>query len=185
MSSIFLACAVLGGGLLLVQLLAGVVGVGLDTDVSDAGHTAFGDGLNLFSVRALSAGLAFFGIAGMGAFSVGVPPLLALLVALPVGVVATIAVAFLLRTFTRFDMDKTPQLVAAIGERATVYLPVPGEEQGAGKVHVVVQGRLLECPAVTTHQETLPVGRAVIVTDVRETGTLEIIPATLPSAEVL
>lgn len=185
MTSIFLACAVLGGGLLLVQLLLGLLGLGVDGEMADPGHTASSEGLNLFSVRALSAGVAFFGVAGLGASSLGLSSLLALLVAIPIGFTAMVAVAFVLRSFTRLEMDKTPQIVAAIGERATVYLPVPGDERGAGKVHIIVQGRLLELPAVTNQSETLPAGSAVIVTDVRDTGTLEVIPATLPSSEVL
>jgi hypothetical protein len=57
-----------------------------------------------------------------------------------------------------------------------VYLTIPAERSGIGKVHVTVQERLIECPAITTHA-AIPTGTPVLVIDVDDerTGTLIVV----------
>jgi hypothetical protein len=78
MTTFFVVCAALGGGVLVVQLLLGLLGVvdaGGDMDAGgghDGGHGHIAaEGLDLLSVRALSAGVAFFGLGGLNGSEVG------------------------------------------------------------------------------------------------------------------
>ena len=86
MTTFFLTCALVGGVLLIAQLVGGALGAEHDTAMHDGAvgsaldgalthlhqtaHETSG-GLQLLSVRALTAAVAFFGIGGLGAISLG------------------------------------------------------------------------------------------------------------------
>ena len=55
----------------------------------------------------------------------------------------------------------------AIGANAKVYIPIPEQGHGEGKVTLYVQGRYAECDAVTTEPELLRTGTTVRIVDVR------------------
>jgi hypothetical protein len=194
MTSFFVVCTVLGGGVLLLQLLLGIFGVdgahGLDhlDAPHDLGHGGThdggaGNGLNLFSVRALSAGLAFFGLSGLAATSAGWPLILALPTAVVPGFLAMLLVAFSMRWLLRFESDRSIHVSDAIGEGGTVYIPIPGSESGPGKVTLTLNGRTVEYDAVT-RGEALSTGTKVTVVDVREPDIVEVV-ATPTLDEVL
>ena len=178
MASFFLACAVLGGTVLVLQLVLGVLG--LHHDGSDAhlhtGHDAAhgaSQGLNLLSVRALSTFTAFFGIAGRAILAAGLGTLPAALGGTVAGGVAMVSVAALMRAMLRLESDGTVRVEGAIGEPAVVYLQVPGRKAGVGKVHLTLQNRTVEYRAITAHEE-LPTGSKVIVVDVVSPDTVEV-----------
>lgn len=178
MSTFFLVCAVVGAGLLVLQLLMGVAGMDhgdlLGVDVSDV-HV--GDALNLLSLRALAAGLAFFGLIGMLVLSVGGPAVLALPAAVAAGLGSATAVALAHRQMRRLERDGTVRLENAVGEAATVYLSIPGGDGRPGKVHLALQGRTVELQAIS--RNPLPTGAEVVVVDVIGPDTVEVVPQLL------
>lgn len=183
MNTFFLTCAVLGAVLLIAQLVMGMVG----GSNHDAGHHAGGhsdtasDGLQLISVRTLSALIAFFGIGALGAASLNWPTILATVAGLVLGTAAMFGVAFLMRAMLKFEHDGSIDIQRAIGESATVYLPIPAAEGGAGKVTLALQGRTVEYQAVTTEGTSLPTGMAVLIVEVRDNDVVEVVP--LPSID--
>lgn len=180
MNTFFLTCALLGGAVLVVQMVLGVLGA--DHHHGDVGHGHFhvgGDShlheaLDLFSVRALSAGLTFFGFAGMAVIGMGLPGLLALPVALVVGAGAAVGVAYIMRQLLRLEQDNTGSIAETVGTVGTVYLPVPGERGGIGKVHLTLRNRTLECAAVTPN-EALVTGAPILVIDVSGEDTVVVV----------
>jgi hypothetical protein len=183
MPTFFLACALLGGGVVVLQLVLSLIGLGHDgphdlhVHAEHAPHASSDGalaGLQLTSLRALSAAVAFFGLAGYGLSSAGASPWLALPVAVVAGAVALFAVALLLRLLLRFESDGVVHLENAMWQAGTVYVPIPGERQGAGKVSMSVQGRLVEYQAVTA-SEALPTGAPVTVVAVLPPDTLEVV----------
>jgi len=180
MAALFLVCALVGAGLLVLQL----VGAGLDHGELHAGdhgagggaHDAFSHGLHLFGVRSLTAALAFFGTAGWLALRAGWSPLLALPAAVLAGLVAMVGVAMMLRSMTRLESDGTLRYANALGLDGRVHVSIPGARDGAGKVMLTLQGRLVELPAVTTGA-AIPTGTAVTVVDVQDDDVLEVRPA--------
>jgi hypothetical protein len=193
MTSFFVVCTVLGGGVLILQLLMGLLGVdglhGLDHldaphDIAHAGaHDGAAGGLNLFSVRALSAGIAFFGLSGLAATSAGWPLILVLPAALVPGFLAMLLVAFTMRWILRLESDRSIHVSDAIGEGGTVYIPIPGSNAGPGKVTLTLNGRTVEYDAVT-RGEALSTGTKITVVDVREPDIVEVV-ATPTLDEVL
>jgi hypothetical protein len=168
----FIACAALGGVVLVLQLLLGLIGG--DTDLDHDAHGHLGEGLDLLSVRSLSAGVAFFGIAGAGTATAGWPSFLAFGAALASGLVATVVVAYLMRAMRKLEVDGSERIENALGQTATVYLRIPGNNQGAGKILVPMQGRTVEYQAVTPGGE-LPSGSVVVVRDIVGPDIVEVV----------
>ncbi|HEX5439000.1 MAG TPA: hypothetical protein VFW98_17745 [Gemmatimonadaceae bacterium] len=208
MGSFFLVCAIVGGGAALLQFALGLFGLGdhelasaepahLELSHAGAAHeipsaeseAAAHDapvraGLNLFSIRALSAGLAFFGLTGLAALHAGWPSLLALPAAVVPGVLAMALVAYAMRSLLKLQSDGSLRLMNAIGSGGTVYIPIPGAEAGPGKIMFALQDRTVEYDAVT-RGEALPTGTAVTIVDVRDDNVLEVVPTPNPLPEDL
>jgi len=176
----FLTCAILGGGILIVQLLLGVLGIvhhDIDAhhDVHGGHHEAASEGLNLLSVRALSAGLGFFGVGGMAGVATGLGLLAALPLAIALGLAAMIGTAMITRWMLTFEDDGSVSIHGAVGSTGTVYLAIPGERKGAGKVLLTLQNRTVEYQAVTS-RGALPTGASILVVDVVGPDTVDVVP---------
>lgn len=177
MITLYLTCAAIGGILLVAQLVLGAFGAGHH----DVDHHDASDGLQLLSVRAISAAVAFFGIGGLGSRAAGLPLFIGLPLALVLAGAAMLGVALVMRSMLGLQRDATVQIERAVGLPATVYVPVPALLAGAGKVTMVLGGRTVEYEAVTPDGEALPTGAAVVVVDVRDNQTLEVV--LLPSVD--
>ena len=179
MTTVFLWCAVIGSAVLIFQLVASIAG--LEHGHSHDGFHGDGaaEGLNLLSIRSIAAGLAFFGIAGLAARPFGL--IIASAAAVLAALGAAVVIASLVRAFGRLERDGTLSLGAAVGTTGTVYLSIPGHRSGAGKVHLTVQNRLVECTAVTT-DDPLPTGASVLVIDLEGRDTVVVVrnPILLP-----
>ena len=163
-SAFYWLCLLLGGGIVVLQFGASLLGLDHDAPHDVPGHGALSEGLQLFSLRALSAGVAFFGVGGLAGQLAGLPTLLTVATGAGLGVLAAAGMATLLRGMHRLERDNTFRLSATVGHSGTVYLGVPGGRAGAGKIHIEVQGRLMELDAITPDDE-LPTGTRVLVTD--------------------
>jgi hypothetical protein len=180
MPTFFIACAGLGGLILVAQVLLGLFGfdhgVGdLEGDVA-AGGSGIDAGLELLSVRAISAGIAFFGVGGWAAEAWGAPGPLAALVALVPGAAGMVATAWMTRQVRRLESDGSIVVERAVGTAGTVYLTVPPGESGAGRVQLALQGRTVELRAVTRERSPIPTGSQVVVVGVVDGDTVEVIP---------
>lgn len=174
METLFLACAVLGGAVLVLQLLLGLVGMDHHFD-GLALHLDSAEGLNLLGVRAVSAGLTFFGIGGLAGYATGLGLAAALPAAVLLGLGAAFGVAAAMRALLRLESDGSVRIERAVGEPAVVYLSIPGGRAGVGKVHLKLQDRLVEYQALSAHP--LPTGAQVVVVDVVGPDTVEVAPS--------
>ena len=191
MSTLFLWALGIGAAVLGIQVLLGFVGLDADADVDldapdleapelDAGGgvggSGAGEGLNLLSVRSLSAALATYGAFGLtlGRF---LPDAIAAVVSVIPAVAAAALTAWVMRKILQLHSSGTIRLAASVGTEGTVYLPVPAAGVRHGLVHVVVQGRMIELPAFTKGDAELPSGAEVVVTAVRDGGeAVEVVP---------
>lgn len=182
MATLFLVCAVLGGGALLLQLAASLLG--LEHGDAHFDHELGGElagGLNLLSVRSLVAAVAFFGIGGRGALVAGLGVLPATLVGLGCGVAAAVAVAAVMRLLRNFDRDGVVRIERAVGQPARVHVRLSEDRSRPGKVMLTLQDRLLEVPAVSLDGE-LPTGTDVTVVGLVDAETVEVVRTPEPGA---
>ncbi len=180
METTFLVCATLGGTLLVIQLIGTLIGFGGDHDFDhggDGGHGTDAHGsdwfLGVLTIKTATAALTFFGIGGKIALNAGATEMAALGVAVGAGVVALYLVAALVRSLHKLKADGTARIERSVGSPATVYLRIPGERAGAGKVHLNLQNRTVEYQAITPGRE-LPTGAQVKVIAVVNADTVEV-----------
>jgi hypothetical protein len=118
MESLYFYCAAASSGILLLQLVFGLLGMGHDADFHDgAGDIHFGhaDGVDhadhagtwfvgLLSFRAIVSAVMMFGLAGMSAEKM-FEPRTSFLIAVGCGVAVLFGVAYLLKTLYGFAND--------------------------------------------------------------------------------
>jgi hypothetical protein len=178
METFYLICAGLGGTLIVLQFLASAVGFHLESDhdldhETDHDHdSSHGSFLGLLTLRSVSAAIAFFGLAGLSANSLGAAPLGTLGAAVLGGFAALYAVVGIMNFFKTLKHDGTARLERAVGATGTVYLRIPGGNAAPGKVTLNLQNRTVECEAYSG--EEIPTGRTVRVLAVRGANAVDV-----------
>jgi hypothetical protein len=138
------------------------------------GTSAHSDGwfVGIVTIRSLVAAVAVFGLTGLGAMK-HLPPVKAFAAASLAGLGMLYLVGWMFKQLYQLQADGTVQMQDTIGCTGTVYLNIPGQLQGAGKVTVKVAERTMEYPAMTAG-ESLKTGTPVVVTNVISEDTLEV-----------
>ena len=121
--------------------------------------------LKLFTVQGIVAFFAVSGWVSIAAISGGMPPFLGLPLGVVAGFFAMYGIAKLIQLSKKLVENGTVDFRNAIGESATVYIPIPPNGEGEGKVTLTLQGRFMECEAVSYSREQLKTGTQVRVTD--------------------
>ena len=189
MTTVFLICAVVGGIILVAQFLMTLIGFGsdavgidlpddLDGDLASVFPDGYGDPtaiLQVLSFRTVVAAVAFFGIGGMAAQSIEVAPTSSLVVATASGLLALMAVYWLMRGLYSLKSEGTIRIERAIGRHGTVYVSIPAQRGGSGKIQMNLQNRTVEFDAVTDGARLVP-GAKVVVVDVVTPSTVAVEP---------
>ncbi|MEW4571143.1 hypothetical protein AB1L88_25005 [Tautonia sp. JC769] len=191
MNTFFLFCAIVGGTILTLQLLLTLLGVGGDlggegldlpdlpdgdSPESTVGHDAggFSDIARRITFQGVVSFITFFGVGGLAAQGSGVSTLGSLASASVLGTLATAVLAFAFAGVRKLQGSGSLSMANAVGSVGRVYLKVPGDNSGVGKVFVTVQGRSEEVRAVTSGPELRP-GEAVVVVHAVDDRTLEVV----------
>lgn len=192
LNPLFFYCAVLGGGVMLLQLALTLLGMddgglgdvvdsaGIDLGDMDVDVDATTDSsgywfFEMLSLRTLSAAAAFFGLAGKLSFASGLSPHVALLLALVAGYLSMYAVYWLFKQIFKMEVSGHQRIQKALGLVGQVYVPIdPG---ATGKVHLDMQNRTVEYAAVSDLAERLATGAKVVVTEIVSSDTVKVEPA--------
>ena len=141
---------------------------------SDGGHDAAhpGTGMNLLTFRNFINFLIGFGWTAI-LLKNSVPATgLRLLIAILVGVVLVVLVMLLFKWLTDMQESGTINVFkSAVDCQGTVYLTIPGERAGEGKVQITIQNAVREYAAVTDGP-TLKTGTRIRVVEVISPTTL-------------
>jgi hypothetical protein len=197
METFYTLCAVIGGTVLVCQFLLTLLGLGGDHDVGgdhsfdvghDGGTDAGHDGthevgheaesswlVGVLTFRTIVAALTFFGLAGLAALRSDVEQVPSFGAAALAGGLAMFVVAGVMRGLGKLRSEGTVHINRSVGRVGTVYLSVPGNRAGAGKVLLNLQNRTVEYQAVTA-QDELPTGAKVVVVAVVNPNTIEVAP---------
>lgn len=196
MTDFFWILAISGSAFLAVQTILILLGFGSDDDADvdsdvdteldlddsieldtndDTGEGAgVDDSVSSFQWFSLKSIVGFIGGAGWGGliFSrFGLGDFIALAGGIGVGVVVGTGVAWLLYLLSKMKDSGTLQMRNALGQVGDVYLRIPAEESGTGKIQVVVQNSMRELNAKTRGEE-IPTGARVRVTGIRGTTVI-------------
>ncbi|MDO5580848.1 MAG: hypothetical protein Q4G69_06905 [Planctomycetia bacterium] len=151
-----------------------------DTGDGDTGDGDAGDGdgahgvghgsvlgfLKILSLRTCSAGLAFFGLAGLGSESAGIHPIITFLIAMIAGFFGILLVYLLFRLLYSLRYSGSIQEGTLLGCKGTVHVRIPPARSGAGKILVNQQERTMEYEAVSDYEETLPAGTPIVIAEI-------------------
>ena len=171
---IYWGIALIASALFVVQLLLSFVGVDSDLDIDLEDGDA---GIGIFSIKGLISFFMFFGWGGIAALSAGLRTPQVLMVAFLIGFLAMVAVAYVFSKLLGLQESGTVNISGAVGEKAEVYLTIPGDKGGLGKIHLKVGGKVMEFDAVTTGY-TLSYGTEVIVTNIDSENVMLVEAAT-------
>lgn len=166
----------------------------IDDDGPDFGHqqheaSSHGHGhdaapepsLRLFTLRGI---VAFFSLAGWSGLVAlqskwSLPAVFG--AAFIAGAIGSYTVAKVLQVFLKLQDSGNVHLDNAIGLEAEVYLRVPANCQGQGKITMLLQERYVEIEAVTRGDTDLKPGSRVVVTDLMNVDAVVVRAASRPN----
>lgn len=164
-SALFATCAIVGGIMLVVRLIALFTGASHDGADLDAAHTGADWAFKILSIQSLSAFLTLFGLVGFSLYhNSGYGTSMSILGATGAGLVAAFATQRLFLSVLKLQSSGSLSLSDAIGAEGTVYLTV--DPASGGKVQVTVANRLREFEARSANGEKLETGASVRVVSV-------------------
>ena len=148
----------------------GSVDVGADVETGESGH--LGTGMNLLTFRNFINFLIGFGWTAI-LLKDSIPATgLRMLIAILVGIVLVAVVMLLFKWLT--DMQQSGNInvfKSAVDCEGTVYLTIPGERAGEGKVQITINNSVREYAAVTDGP-TLKTGLRIRVVEAVSSNTL-------------
>ncbi|MBR5054813.1 MAG: hypothetical protein IKX07_04420 [Bacteroidales bacterium] len=148
-----------------------VEGGGMDIDFDDP-SAAMGSGMNLYTFRNLVNFLLGFGwtfiLLQKSISSKG----LLILISLLVGLALVAIVMYMFKWLSGMQQSGNIDVYkAAVGCQGTVYLTIPGERSGEGKVQITINNAVREYAALTD-SDTLKTGTPIRVVEVLSPSTL-------------
>lgn len=179
LQKIFFCVACASTLLLLIQIIMMIVGFGsdgdLDADGIDGGVDGFEEaadgltldsdvGLSLFTVKTLSSFFAIGGWVGFAVSDLGNLP--AILIALLSGTIALVGMAFIMKRLASLQSEGNINYSNAIGKIANVYLTIPANNGGCGKINLTLQERFIEANAITNDAEEIRTGAMVKIVSI-------------------
>ncbi|NQU54835.1 MAG: hypothetical protein HQ522_20125 [Bacteroidetes bacterium] len=154
----------------LILLVLTIFGGDTDTDVDTDIDSDFGDGdsipFQFLSLKNIVAFFAVFGWSGIGFINAGLASWLVILLATICGLVMMTLMGTLFYFMSKLAESGTLKMNNAIGKLGEVYLVIPSNRAGMGKVQLNVQGSLRTLDAITDDLETIPTSSIIKVLDV-------------------
>jgi hypothetical protein len=135
-------------------------------DVSFLENIDHDPGNEFFTVKNLIAFFTMFGWAGLAAYKSGISNFLVVLIALAAGTSMVLIMYLLMRNTDKLRNSGTLQMKNAINQVGETYLRIPALRSGLGKVHVQMQGRLVELDAMTDDGEDISTGKPIQVVNI-------------------
>lgn len=132
----------------------------------------FGFVFRLFTLRGMIAFLAVMGWTGYALDGGSLPRVATVFIAIGAGLAMMVVLALLMRLFTSFQADGNVDIRNALGQSGSVYLTVPANRAGCGKVNVIVQEKFGEYEAVTDEDTPIPYGTEIVVIAISGGDTL-------------
>lgn len=179
---VFWFIAIIFSVLFLIQFILLIIG--LDSDSSDFDHAgdvgSFEHEFSALSVRSIIAFFTFFGWTGVLAMNNELGIWISVILSSATGLMAMFIVAFLMFKFSQLEQSGTLNLYNAIDQQGEVYLTIPGQHNGRGKVNLLIDGRLREMDAVTDG-DVLKTGATVKVIEILDDNVLKVVA--LPEGE--
>lgn len=173
---IFWGCAVVSSLIFVVQLVLTLIGMDssdVDVDFDGANTMDLGGGLNLFTIKNFIGFLVGFGWAGVCFYDTIPNTFLLLLVAFIVGCLFVGIFVVIYKQTKKLEHNGAFQIEEVKGMTVSVYLRIPAEGAGKGKVQVSQNGSVHELDALTDGEE-VPSGAKVKIVEIIDNETVKV-----------
>ncbi len=175
---VFWLISILFSILFVVQFGLSLVGLGADDVDTDAGtdfdgdhghahHFGFDKAFSIFSIRSIIAFFTFFGWTGVYLLATGLATGVVILISTLSGAAAMFVVGYMIFKFAQLEKSTTVNMRNALDSTGEVYLSIPENLSGKGKIHVMIDGSLHEYDA-ETQGPRISTGANVRVVDILE-----------------
>lgn len=187
LQQIFYYCAIPSTLILVIQTFLSILGIGhddfdvdvdldMDTDydssVSTADAVESAASLKFFSIRGIVAFFTMFGWVGVVLAGKGINSAAVIIIAFISGLAGMFIIALLFYFITKLQCSGNIRIKNAIGQIGQVYIPIPSNMSGKGKIQITLQESLSEIYAMTEGNEKLATGTMVLVVDAIDLNTL-------------
>jgi len=156
----------------LILLVLTIIGAETDSspDVTTDVDASLADGdiipFQFLSLKNIIAFFAVFGWSGIGFIHAGLNSWLVILLAFICGFLMMVLMATLFYMMSKLAESGTLKMKNAVGKLGEVYLVIPANRGGMGKVQLNVQGSLRTLDAITDDNEKIPTSAIIEVLDV-------------------
>jgi membrane protein implicated in regulation of membrane protease activity len=170
---VFWFIAIIFSVLFLIQFI--LLLIGFETNIGGLDHPGdvgtFEHEFSALSIRSIIAFFTFFGWTGVLTLNNHLNVWIAVLLASAAGLAAMFIVAYMVFKFSQLEQSGTLNLYNALDQPGEVYLSIPGQGRGVGKVNLKVDGKIREMDAMTEGEE-LKTGTAVKVVEIMDGNIL-------------
>jgi len=155
-----------------ILLVLTIVGAEMDTsaDVTTDVDASLADGdsipFQFLSLKNVVAFFAIFGWSGVGFVNAGLASWLVILLSFICGLLMMVLMATLFYFMSKLAESGTLKMKNAVGKLGEVYLLIPGNRGGMGKVQLNVQGSLRTLDAITDNSDDIRTSSIIEVLDV-------------------
>lgn len=150
------------------------VEAGADVDATVEGDA--GIGFQFITLKNLVAFFTIFAWSGIACVEAGLGSAVSILISFGAGLLMMTIMATLIYFMGKLADDGTLRMINAKGKVGSVYLTIPANRKGFGKVQISVQG-IQTLDAMTDHPEDLPTGSVVEVVDIFNNEILIVKPS--------
>jgi len=176
---VFWGCAIVATAIFLVQALLTIIGIDsgdgadIDFDFADGDTMDVGGGMALFSARSFVNFWLGFGWAGVCFYSAIESKILLYIIAVVIGCLF-VWMFFLIRKNTKkLESDGTINIKSLVGQQASVYLRIAGQNASKGKIQISINGSVREYDALTDGDD-IPTGSKVTVVGTVDNSTVRV-----------
>lgn len=171
---VFWACAIIGTLIFAVQMVLTLIGMDssdIDVDFDGADTMDLGGGLSLFSIKNFINFIMGFGWAGVCLGDAITSKALLTIAAIAVGVAFVVMFFIIKKQTNKLEHNGAINISDCVGKTVDVYLRIPAQRSGLGKVQVSINGSVHEFEAVTDGEE-IKSGAKVKVVETIDNSTL-------------
>ena len=164
---IFWGSAIISTVIMLIQTILSLIGMSdLDLEVGVDGGLDDCSGADLFTIKNIVNFFVGFGWAGVSFRSYIESDLLLVLISLLVGVGFVVIFIIIFKQLMKLESNSAVGADACVGRTADVYLRIPANRSGKGKIQLSLNGAAREFDVVTDESEPIPSGAVVTVQEV-------------------
>ena len=147
---------------LVLQIILLLFGFSHDGDID---FSDIDGGISMFTIKGLTAFFAIGGWSGMVAAGAGASDFLIITIALLAGCLAFLLIYYILKQVYKLQSSGNMDLKNAIGKISVVYVSIPENMKGKGKVTLNLQERYTEIDAMTKEDKKIMTDELVEITE--------------------